>query len=122
MDTNVARWSDNAGMFNVGTPDRLTCTVAGVYLISWHDIFLSGGFTTVTLVEALIYVNTALITGERQPGSVGSAGPLEVGTHLLWPLSVGDIVQGRVSWNGTGGPATWQFGAGLELSYVCPIT
>ena len=82
----------------------------------------SAGFTTVTLVEALIYVNTALITGERQPGSVGSAGPLEVGTHLLWPLSVGDIVQGRVSWNGTGVPATWQFGAGLELSYVCPIT
>jgi hypothetical protein len=122
MDTTASRVTDNTGMFNPGTPDRLTCTVRGVYLISWHDVFLISGFTTVTVLEAVIYVNGVEVFGERQPGSVTSAGPLEVGVHLIWPLNVGDFIQGRVAWNGTGGPATWQFGAGLEASYVCPIT
>lgn len=122
FDTTPARYTDNTGMFNTGSPNGLTCIVPGVYLISWHDLFLTGGFTTVTVLECTIYVNGVEITGERQPGSVGSSGPLEVGTVVLWPLNAGDFVQGKAAWNGTGGPATWQFGAALEVSYVCPIT
>lgn len=120
--TTAANITDNSGMFNTGVPDRVTPTVAGVYLLAIFGINVLGGTTTIDEAEILVIVNGNYQTGERGPGYGPNVfSPILACTTLL-PLNVSDTVQIQVSWAGTGGPATWASFAFLSLSYVCPLT
>lgn len=121
-DITAPNITDNSGMFNPAVPDRLTATVAGMYLVSAHDHTVISGFATMDVIEVLVNVNGAYQAGERGPGFSGATqAPVESCTTFV-PMGVGDALQVQVNWTGTGGPATWQPQAFLSCSYICPFT
>lgn len=121
FDTLPSKITDNTGMFSTGTPNRLTVTVAGVYLMTAHDFSLLFGYASVDNTEVFIYVNGVRVAEERSPGASSGTLPATVSTLIMWPLYVGDVITAQYSWAGGGGPATWSSNSFLSVSYICPF-
>ncbi len=90
---------DNDNMVNLAVDNGPRIVTAGAYFVR-GEFQLSSGFTTLTSVNVIITVNAierARLIGEGDVGNYGLTVPLY--------LDVGDYVELRALWTGTGGPA-----------------
>jgi len=119
INFSTTTFSDNDGMFSTGTPDRLTIQTAGIYHVLMYGWRLST-FTTLFSMRSLVYQNSVAKFGERHNETSGSSSPA-VGSSGMLVCNVGDIIQVKVLWTGTGGPAQMSAGI-LFIRRVCPLS
>jgi hypothetical protein len=111
---------DNSGMFSSGAPTITTVRVAGVYLIS-ISATASGGSPVDTGTRLSLFQNGLRRFSEKRRGTnVGSNLP-NVTVFGAIPCLVGDTLDVRLHWTGSGGPTTNIFSGLWHLSYVCPV-
>lgn len=93
------------GIFNAGAPTDLTIQEAGVYMVTVVDMAISS-FTTLVSMRVLVYKAGVVQFGERRNENDGSSGSLQEQIQGLVVCNVGEVIQVRILWTGTGGPGT----------------
>jgi hypothetical protein len=116
-DTNInfagVDW-DNAAWWSAGTPANLTIPTSGIYYVS-AKVAVVFGFTTCTSVRITMLLAATPSLPDNKINQTGA-----VNCFGLFSATAGQVVNMRVRWTGTGGPATF---AGMEcvLYKVCNI-
>lgn len=110
---------DNNSFWNSGAPTRLTINTAGVYLITVAP-FSTFGFTTMLKLYVEILYNGVQTIGSASTRAVGGASnEVDINIPLMWPLFVGDFLQFRWQWFGTG--TNQIFLTNFSLMWLCPL-
>lgn len=99
--TYVEEYWDNAAIATVATA-ILTIPATGMYLVT-ASVGVSG-FATITTLKTAVTVNAVEQLAMKYVPSGGA--PVAAIPQGLLRLAAGDQVRCRVTWNGTGGPAT----------------
>lgn len=95
---------DPYAMFSAGTPNQFTIPRNGLYIANVSDIEIQG-FTTLVSYRVAFYQNGNLVYAERRNERGNStASPNQNIIGLLNCLAT-DIIDVRILWSGTGGPA-----------------
>ena len=115
----LSEFQDNAAMFNPGTPDRFTITRTGIYMVNVWEADVNN-YATLTGTRFAVYQGGVLRYGEAKIRNNGSTSNITCFGGLLRCDLIGETIDCRVIWQGTGGPGQL-FGLIMALRYVAPI-
>lgn len=93
-----------SGMWSAGSPDRLTCKVAGIYHVR---VSMTGANNTaVTAINSfelkLNFAGTKPKVFQHKQNTEGLLSVPAWQCNALWPMAVNDYVQPQMWWSGTG--------------------
>lgn len=109
---------DTDAMFAAGTPDRMTVTTAGVYLVQVSQAIMSG-YATLTSFRPSVWQNGVLRSGERKHATNVGITP-ETDLAVMLACAAGDTIQAKLLWTGTGGPVNFAAIA-IRAHLICPL-
>jgi|GEM_PF-2535031 len=110
---------DNDGMFSLGTPTQFTVVTPGVYLV--HIDGAISDFATLTSWRIGVFQNGVRKFAERKNEATSGGFGMQTSLSGLIACQVGDTIQHRGIWTGTGGPGT-AVGCSLQAFRICPLT
>lgn len=115
--TFTTPFDDNNSFFNAGSPTRATINTAGAYLIL-YQLNIAGESTFAKLYIDVLYNGVQIIGIGTNHGF--SVAQIDINVPLIWPLFVGDFLQFRWVWQGTG--TAQPFNVNVNLQWLCPLT